>query len=122
MSTIFKSLAEANPYLIWPGAVARTVNGDRTTLAVVDLDPNLAIAEHQHENEQVGIVLKGSITMTIGGQAKKLTPGDMYAIPSNLRHSAQTHEEGATVIDVFAPVRADWETKERAEPSKGRWP
>ncbi len=122
MNTTYKSLAEASPYLIWPGAVARTVNGDRATLAVIDLDPNLPIAEHQHENEQLGIVLKGSITMTIGGHAKKLMPGDLYVIPSNLRHSAQTHEEGATVIDVFAPVRADWESKERAEPSQGRWP
>jgi quercetin dioxygenase-like cupin family protein len=122
MSTTFKHVADARPYLIWPGAVARAVNGERTTLAVVDLEPNLAVAEHQHENEQVGIVLKGSITMTIGGTAKRLTSGDMYVIPSDVRHSAQTHEEGATVVDVFAPVRADWESKQRAEPSEGRWP
>ncbi len=122
MSTTFQAIAEARPYIIWPGAIARTLDGERLTLAVVDLEPNLAVAEHQHENEQLGIVLKGSITMIIGGTSKRLVAGDMYAIPGNLRHSAQTHEQGASVIDVFAPVRADWAAKERAEPSKGRWP
>jgi quercetin dioxygenase-like cupin family protein len=92
------------------------------TLAVIDLDPDLPIAEHQHENEQLGLVLKGSITMVIGGESKKLVAGDMYVIPSQLRHSAHTHSEGATVVDVFAPIRADWVAKERLEPSRGEWP
>jgi len=122
MTKTFQNLGNVHPYLIWPGAVARAMNGDRSTVAVIDLDADLPVAEHRHENEQVGIVLKGSITMFIGDESKRLMPGDMYVIPSNLPHSAQTHEEGATVIDVFAPVRADWESKERLEPSRGRWP
>ncbi len=122
MTATFHSLDELRPYLIWPGAVARGVNGDRLTLAVIDLEPDLAITEHHHENEQIGIVLKGEITMLIAGESRRLAAGDTYAIPSDVRHSAQTHSAGATVVDVFAPVRADWETKERAAPSKGQWP
>jgi quercetin dioxygenase-like cupin family protein len=122
MSAIFQGLGEVRPHLIWPGAVARALDGERLTLAVIDLEPNLPVAEHQHENEQLGIVLKGEITMVIGGESKRLGAGDMYAIPSNLRHSAHTHAEGATVVDVFAPIRADWSSKERLEPSPGNWP
>jgi quercetin dioxygenase-like cupin family protein len=115
-------ISDLRPYAIWPGVVARAVNGERLTLAVVDLEPDLPVAEHQHENEQLGLVLKGGITMVIGGRSQSLTAGDAYVIPSNVSHSAHTASEGATVIDVFAPVRADWESKERLPASAGRWP
>lgn len=118
----FGSFAELRPYAIWKGAVARAVNGDRLTVALVDLEPDLLVPEHQHDNEQVGFVIKGSVTMTIAGDARDLQVGDTYVIPSNVRHSAQTASAGATVVDVFAPVRADWSAAPRLEPSAGKWP
>ena len=116
------SFAAFRPYAIWKGAVARAVNGERLTVALVDLEPNLLVPEHQHENEQVGFVLKGSVTMTVDGDVRELRVGDTYAIPSNVRHSAQTALDGATVVDVFAPVRADWSAAPRLEPAPGKWP
>lgn len=121
MST-YDSIAELRPYAIWKGAVARAVQGERLTVAVVDLAPDLLVPEHQHENEQVGFVLKGVVTMTIDGDARELSAGGTYVIPSNVRHSAQTSSDGATVVDVFAPVRADWNAAPRLEPSPGMWP
>jgi quercetin dioxygenase-like cupin family protein len=109
----YANLSDLSPYAIWPGVVARVVNGERLTLAVVDLDPNADVAEHQHENEQLGLVLKGEMAFVIGGVSRLLQAGDTYVIPSNVRHSARTSAAGATVIDVFAPVRADWASKER---------
>jgi quercetin dioxygenase-like cupin family protein len=60
--------------------------------------------------------------MTIAGEARTLSVGETYAIPGNTPHSAATGPEGATVIDIFAPVRADWEQVERLEPEPGLWP
>ncbi len=88
-------------------------------MAAVDLDPDLVVPEHRHENEQLGFVLKGSVTMTIGGDEKELR---VYRIPSNVPHSARSGANGATVMDVFAPIRADWEKAERLQPSRGGWP
>jgi len=110
------------PYKIWDGAVARAVHGERITMAVIDLDPEVAIPTHQHENEQVGFVIKGSITMTIGDETRELRAGETYLIPSQTPHAARTGPDGATVVDVFSPVRADWERLERLEPAPGRWP
>jgi unsaturated pyranuronate lyase len=118
----FTSFSSVRPYKIWKGAVARAVNGERLTMAAIDLDPNLEIPEHHHGNEQLGFVLKGKVTMVIAGEAKELGVGDAYAILGDVPHSAHTGPEGASVIDVFAPVRADWEKAERLEPSRGRWP
>ena len=119
---IFDSLATVRPYQIWGGAVARAVHGERLTMAVIDLDPNLEIPEHHHDNEQLGFVLMGKVTMVIGAEERELSAGDTYSIRSEIPHSARTGREGATVLDVFAPIRTDWEKAKRLEPSAGRWP
>ena len=118
----FTSFSAERPYKIWAGAVARAVHGDRITMAAVDLDPDLLVPEHRHENEQLGFILEGSVTMIIGGEEQELQVGDAYRIPSNVPHSARSGSRGATVMDVFAPTRADWEKAERLEPSQGGWP
>jgi quercetin dioxygenase-like cupin family protein len=119
---VFDSVGTVRPYKIWDGAVARAVHGERITFAVVDLDANRAIPEHRHANEQVGLVLKGSVTMTIGGESRRLEVGDTYVIPGDVPHGAETGPEGASVLDVFTPTREDWEQAERLEPSPGAWP
>lgn len=118
----FSSFSSVRPYQIWSGAVARAVHGERLTMAVIDLEPNLEVPEHRHENEQLGFVLKGGVTMVIAGEAKELRVGEAYSIPSDVPHSARTGADGATVVDIFAPIRADWEKAPRLEPSRGRWP
>ncbi len=92
------------------------------TLAVVDLDPHSTVPEHKHENEQLGFVISGTITMRIGSEKQDLHAGDTYTIPSNVPHEATAGSGGATVVDVFAPLRADWSDLKRIEPSAGRWP
>ena len=122
MASPYGSFGGVRPHKIWAGAVARAVQGERITMAVIDLDGDITVPEHSHENEQLGFVIQGAITMTIAGQARELHAGETYAIAPNVPHSAATGPEGATVVDVFSPPRADWEQLERLEPSPGRWP
>jgi len=91
-------------------------------MAVVDVDADMQVPEHSHDNEQLGFVLRGEITMTIAGEARTLAVGETYSIPSNTPHSAATGPDGATVVDIFAPVRSDWEQVERLSPEPGLWP
>lgn len=121
MST-FEPLGGLRPYAIRDGITARAVHGDRVTMAVVDLEPRVELPEHHHENEQLGFVLEGEITMTIGGERRTLHAGDTYLIPSEVPHDARAGADGCTVVDVFSPVRADWEKLSRIEPAPGRWP
>jgi quercetin dioxygenase-like cupin family protein len=118
----FRGLKEIRPHVLREGVHARAVTGERMTLAVVDLEPNATVPEHKHENEQLGFVISGAITMRIGSEEQKLHVGDTYTIPSNMPHEATAGAEGATVVDVFAPLRADWAALPRSEPSVGRWP
>jgi quercetin dioxygenase-like cupin family protein len=122
MSTAYESLDSIRPLGIWDGTVARAVHGKDITMAVADQGPNVPTPEHQHVNEQVGIILKGSLTFTIGGDTKELGPGDIYLIPSNTPHSNVAGPEGCTLVDIFHPVRSDWDKYPRLEPSHGEWP
>ncbi len=107
---------------VWDTVVARAVHGDRQSLAVVELDPNALVPEHQHENEQLGMVIMGTLTFRIADETRELGPGDFWTIPSNVPHEVTAGPVGAVVIDVFAPVRADWEELEHSEPRRPRWP
>jgi quercetin dioxygenase-like cupin family protein len=121
MST-FLELHRIRPHVLGEGVNARAVTGERMTLAVVDLEPDATVPEHKHENEQLGFVISGTITMRIGSEKRELHAGDTYTIPSDVPHEATAGSEGATVVDAFAPLRADWAALNRAEPSAGRWP
>jgi quercetin dioxygenase-like cupin family protein len=118
----FDSLRNIHPHLLTDGVIARAVEGERMTMAVVELDPNAVSPAHHHENEQLGFVIAGSIVMRIGTEERELAPGDTYTIPSDVSHDAVAGPDGATVLDVFAPVRADWKTRNRVDPAKPRWP
>jgi quercetin dioxygenase-like cupin family protein len=68
-------------------------------------------------------VISGSIIMRIGDEQKELHAGDTYTIPSNVLHEATAGQDGATVVDAFAPLRADWAALKRLEPTRStRWP
>jgi unsaturated pyranuronate lyase len=118
----FTSIADLRPYLIRAGMKARLINGERATLAIIDIEPNGVAEEHHHENEQLGLIVSGELTLRIAGEARALQPGDVYSIPSDVPHDAKAGPLGATVVDVFIPVRADWERLPREDPSAPDWP
>ena len=118
----FESLRDIRPHMLVEGIMARAIEGERLTIAVVELDPNAVSPNHHHENEQLGFVIAGSMTMRIGNDERELTPGDTYNIPTHVSHDAVAGRDGATVVDVFVPVREDWKKLERADPKKPRWP
>jgi quercetin dioxygenase-like cupin family protein len=118
----FESLRNIRPHVLTDGVLARAVEGERMTMAVVELDPNAVSPSHHHENEQLGFVIAGSIVMRIGNEEQELNPGDTYSIPAHVSHDAVAGPDGATVVDVFAPVRADWREKKRVDPHAPRWP
>jgi quercetin dioxygenase-like cupin family protein len=106
---------------IWDGIQGRVITGERMTLALVDIEPNTRLQEHRHENEQMGFIVQGELTFTIGGETRTLHAGDTYSIRSDTPHEAAAGAQGCVVIDVFAPVRADWENLTRSDPAPSAW-
>ena len=98
------------------------VEGNLVTLAVIELQPNIAVPEHSHENEQIGVLARGSLRFRIGDDERALEPGATWCIPAHVPHEVTAGPEGAVAIEVFAPRRADWDALERPEPSPPSWP
>lgn len=118
-----EDLSALPPLKVWDRVVARSVEGERLNLAVVELEPSSVVPEHSHENEQLGLVLRGSLTFRVGDEVRDVEAGATYRIPPNVPHEVvRTGPEGAIVLDVFAPARADWHGLERLDDQAPLWP
>jgi quercetin dioxygenase-like cupin family protein len=118
----FGDLDASTPLKVWEGVAARTVEGERATLAVIELDGGSVVPEHAHDNEQIGVCLAGSLRFRIGDETRELTSGSTWSIPPNVPHDVHVGPDGCVVAEVFVPGRADWASLERDEPRSPRWP
>ena len=119
-----KDLADFPLLEIWGDEVrARRVQGERITLAIVELAPNAVVPEHRHAAEQLGMVIRGQMHFTVDGETRDLGPGGTWRILGDRPHDVVAGPEGAVVIDVFTPVRSDWDDKSIVDgPPAPRWP
>jgi quercetin dioxygenase-like cupin family protein len=117
-----RTLSELEPIQVWDGIRARRVEGDQVTLAIVELDPNAAVPEHTHPSEQNGMVITGEMRFRVGDEERLLGPGGTWRILGGVPHSATAGPDGAVVIDVFSPVRADWNAFPVLPLEEPRWP
>jgi quercetin dioxygenase-like cupin family protein len=108
---------------VWGVTVqARVIAGERASLSLVELQPGAIVPEHRHEHEQLGLCIEGSITFTVDDETRTLGPGGTWRIPSDRPHHAVAGPDGAVVVDIFSPVRADWFELPRSAPRAPRWP
>jgi quercetin dioxygenase-like cupin family protein len=92
---------------IFPGLRARLVHTDHVSHSWVEVDEGATFPEHQHPHEQIVNVLSGELELVVDGVAHRLTPGIVFVIPPNAKHSGR----GVTacrVLDTFAPARDDY--------------
>jgi quercetin dioxygenase-like cupin family protein len=91
-----------------PGIRLHTFWGDRMLVSITDLDPNVVMPVHDHQHEQIGILLSGELELNIDGEARWLKLGEPFVIPGGVAHGARTGEASARVMDVFSPLREDY--------------
>jgi unsaturated pyranuronate lyase len=109
----FSHLDELEPLQIWPGVVGRSVTSELATFSYLELDPDVHVPEHEHVNEQVGVLISGSVRFRIGEEESELEPGATWCIRAHVPHQVWAGPEGAGLVEVFAPARDDWSDRER---------
>ncbi len=117
-----RDLAELEPIRVWEGICARRVEGEQVTLAIVELDPNAQVPEHSHPAEQNGMVIRGQMRFRVGDEERVLGPGGTWRILGGVLHTATAGPDGTVVIDVFSPIRSDWDAFEVLPIQSPRWP
>jgi unsaturated pyranuronate lyase len=110
------------PKGIWEGVAARVAEAERISMAVVELEPGGAVPSHQHHHEQLGLLLEGQLSFTVGDEIMELGPGGTWRIPGDVPHEVKDGPDGAVAVDVFTPARADWSELEPEAARPPRWP
>src|SRR5215203_5926951 len=105
MSKVFPTPEECSRYTIFPGVHIRTATTEKMTVSVVEIEPHAVVEEHAHPHEQVGMLLAGKVIFFIGDEQKTLKAGDVWCIPSGVKHKVIALDEPVKAIDVFTPVR-----------------
>jgi mannose-6-phosphate isomerase-like protein (cupin superfamily) len=89
------------------GVYARVITGKNAQLAWVKLSPGER-TDHQHNHEQLGIILSGNLKITIEGESQVLGPDDAYCIPVNVRHGFEVlGDKEAQYIEIFSPPKQE---------------
>jgi len=113
----------ADGYFVTPqdaGQVEMRQGVFRRTMGITDeamiceffLEREAVVPPHSHMNDQVGYVVYGKLEMTIGDDVRVCMPGDSYAIPGGIVHSAHALVD-TLIIDAFSPPREDYRTEAR---------
>jgi quercetin dioxygenase-like cupin family protein len=89
MENYFNCLKELKPKQPVKGITVRSVYLDNVMLTYMEFEPGSIIPEHKHPQEQITLILKGGMEMTVGKTKKTVKEGDIISVPSNVIHSAQ---------------------------------
>ena len=108
MESQFVSFARAPGFQIADGVTARALFGEGAMLNLVELEPDAIVALHSHPHEQLGLILRGSMTLAVEGVDHVLEEMDAYALPGGVKHEGVAGPQGALVLDAFRPVREDY--------------
>jgi quercetin dioxygenase-like cupin family protein len=64
---------------------------------------------HSHPHEQTSYIASGEIMFYCEGEKEQLLKtGDMFAVPSGVKHTIQLLTKEARLIDSFTPLREDF--------------
>lgn len=94
-----------------PGGERRLGYTDHMMIVVVDFSDgpqDQPDPPHSHPHEQVSYVVEGEINFVMNGETNRLSPGDMFLVPSGIPHTIQLLTQNARLIDCFTPVREDF--------------
>ena len=105
---VFSSFDSIRAFELAAGVTGRPLFGAGAMLNLIEFEPGAVVPLHSHPHEQLGLVLRGMQALVVDGVAHELEPMGCYVIPGGVEHSAYCGPEGATVLDVFQPVREDY--------------
>jgi len=90
------------------GVTTRIFAGEQAMLSVVTIAPNAQGTLHHHPEEQWGVLLEGSAVRIQGCEEIAVRKGDFWRTPGNVPHTMRAGADGARVLDIFSPPRAEY--------------
>ena len=61
-----------------------------------------SIPPHHHETENVGVINRGELILTLNGEERRFGPGDWFHIPARAEHAARFDRDTSGIEFWFA--------------------
>lgn len=87
-----------------PGIVGRAVAMATVRLSRIEISEGTSTPDHNHADEEIVLLLEGSIRAYSGDKEFVLKPGEMITIPAYVQHRYLALEDSVT-IEAFGPGR-----------------
>lgn len=108
MPTNVKNKEDVQPIKVFEGVYRKTLIYDNNLmLCHFYLEENAEVPLHNHNESQIGYIIKGKLKFITENYEFIASEGDGYFFDSNEKHGAQILED-SEVIDVFNPSREDY--------------
>lgn len=98
----FSALAAESPFA---GVERRTFDSAGATVNQYVFEPGATFPRHRHAQEQITLVTRGSITLTVGDAVRELVAGDYSVLPGEVEHGITAGEAGAAIVAMIVPRR-----------------
>ena len=107
-SDAMSTLIEALPFLDWIAAVgldsSEVGNPPSKFVAVYDRAREAGLRTVAHAGEEGGVVVKGKIELSVGGESRILSAGDAYYFKSSIPHRFRnTGREDCEIVSASSP-------------------
>ena len=66
---------------------------DACTVLFASYPAGTVIDSHTHDTDNVGVITKGELILTLNGKTQRYTVGDWYHVPARAEHSAGFDQE-----------------------------
>jgi quercetin dioxygenase-like cupin family protein len=96
------------PRTLAEGMETKIFPGEQAMLSVVRIAPHARGTVHSHPEEQWGVLLEGKCTRIQGGEEVEVSAGEFWHTPGGVAHGVYAGAEGAVVLDIFSPPRAEY--------------
>ena len=106
--------SEVPPFSPAPGIQVQPVIGEALMTCWIAMEPGAVVAEHSHPNEQLGVVVEGSVSITAEEETREMVVGDAYVVPSDVVHSGVAGADGVLLVETFVPIREEYAKAWRA--------
>ena len=106
--------SEVTPFSPAPGIQVQPVIGESLMTCWIAMEPGAVVVEHSHPNEQLGVVVEGSVSITAAGETREMVVGGAYVVPSGLAHSGVAGTNGVVLVETFVPIREEYAKAWRA--------
>jgi quercetin dioxygenase-like cupin family protein len=90
----------------FPGIERTTVDTAKATIVEYQFSPGARFPTHHHAQDQITVVLAGSVYFDGAEEQRQLSGGEWMSTPSGEPHGIHVGEESATFLAILVPPRA----------------